>query len=720
MDQPSAFLTVPITKSEPQADGSVVVYGKCTGDDLDLDEQIIDKDFARDGLEKWLGSWANIRQMHSTGLPPAGKGVELDERDDGFYLRSRIVEPGAVKLVNEGVYGAYSVGISQPRIIRDAVAKNGRVIGGVFSEVSLVDFPANPTTKFVVAKMATTDDGEVAVDFVQKVVAPEASTPQVTVEDPTPDEIAKYGDPDAAKTAKAGLAPDKDTDGDGEKSHAFQQGDDGKCKVCGSGKGAAVHNDGGEASQSKDAEPDTTKTKWTADKRREAYDKGHAMAPKEDGGLPRFPIEDRSDVEDAVGLARTPEERAHVKRQAKRLGAEDAIPDSWKIASPFALKRLHDACCPAYGWDDVYEEYPTLGKDGPSVDLAKQAMELVRQMLLNEVNELADEPAEIWDVMNLTSLYQGLCSFAQAEDLDAVLALEAHATLHKAFKDANPNAPTTGYPKPGVVTSAGKWRRPRLDAGQYRENASGPPSHPAVSMNLADAPSPSEFTRGYLSAGHAREGKAAEPDVTKLDGTAPSGSTADEAEGENRQRARNARTYYTNSAKQQAVSALRQIHDHLTALNPELCVMDHDVPERGEAETFDTSGSAPAPVATDQPAAQSHALAAGAEPTLVKGVDLPDFNQIVSDAVTKAVAPLQARIAELEAAPDPAKAPFRGTVVTSRSVDSQLTKAESKAAGSGTEPADDEELKFLERIANTGNPESRERALAVLAKRRKA
>ena len=96
--------------------------------------------------------------MHSTNLPPAGKGVELTELDDGFYVKSRIVEPVAMKLALENVYGSYSVGISKPRIVRDGRAKGGRIIDGVISEVSLVDFPANTTCKAMVVKMA--DDGE--------------------------------------------------------------------------------------------------------------------------------------------------------------------------------------------------------------------------------------------------------------------------------------------------------------------------------------------------------------------------------------------------------------------------------------------------------------------------------------------------------------------------------------------------------------------------------
>ncbi|WP_460990464.1 HK97 family phage prohead protease [Sinomonas soli] len=92
--------------------------------------------------------------MQSSSLVPAGKAVALEKRPGGVWLRAHVVEPTAVRLVKEGVYQAFSIGVAKPRIVRDAVAKNGRVVDGVFSEVSLVDFPANPHSRFAVAKLA--------------------------------------------------------------------------------------------------------------------------------------------------------------------------------------------------------------------------------------------------------------------------------------------------------------------------------------------------------------------------------------------------------------------------------------------------------------------------------------------------------------------------------------------------------------------------------------
>jgi len=148
-------MVIPFTRYTQNPDGTLFVEGVATNDALDLDEQIIDRGFARKGLQSWFQDWGNVRQMHATNLPPAGKAVEMRELDNGdYWVRTHVVEPTAVQLVKNRVYQAYSVGISKPRIIADHIAKNGRVVDGVFSEISLVDFPANPTCKFTLAKMA--------------------------------------------------------------------------------------------------------------------------------------------------------------------------------------------------------------------------------------------------------------------------------------------------------------------------------------------------------------------------------------------------------------------------------------------------------------------------------------------------------------------------------------------------------------------------------------
>lgn len=120
--------------------------------------------------------------MHSTNLPPAGKGLILESLPDGEYVKSKIVEPTAMKLTAEGVYQGYSVGISRPRIVRDNRARGGRIVDGKIVELSVVDRPANSMAKFTLAKAAK--DG--SVRFIGKSVLVPAEYA------PPPEPITRY------------------------------------------------------------------------------------------------------------------------------------------------------------------------------------------------------------------------------------------------------------------------------------------------------------------------------------------------------------------------------------------------------------------------------------------------------------------------------------------------------------------------------------------------
>ena len=75
-------------------------------------------------------------------------------------MKALIVEPVAKRLVEKGVLRAYSVGISRPVIERDITgkARGGLIKGGVLSELSLVDRPANGNCSFQLVKSAVGRD----------------------------------------------------------------------------------------------------------------------------------------------------------------------------------------------------------------------------------------------------------------------------------------------------------------------------------------------------------------------------------------------------------------------------------------------------------------------------------------------------------------------------------------------------------------------------------
>lgn len=154
------YLSFPIVKTEKTDDGDLLVYGKATDGSVDSDEQIVDPEWSAKALQDWLETGGNVRVQHNPSLYPAGKGIQVDVGPDGHYVKSLIVEPTAKRLVEKGVLTAYSVGISRPDIVRDSVARNGRITGGPHTqivEISLVDRPANKNCG--IQLMKANDDG---------------------------------------------------------------------------------------------------------------------------------------------------------------------------------------------------------------------------------------------------------------------------------------------------------------------------------------------------------------------------------------------------------------------------------------------------------------------------------------------------------------------------------------------------------------------------------
>lgn len=144
-----------------------MVSGPVSDGLLDWDEQIVDPQWAAEKLAQWFsdledgGFDGTIHQMHSPLLAPAGKGKDLTFEDGVPWVRAKVVEPTAIKLVDEKVYRGFSIGILDPPIYPDLKAKNGRIgapgAGGFINEVSLVDVPANPRCLFSLAKRAKSD-----------------------------------------------------------------------------------------------------------------------------------------------------------------------------------------------------------------------------------------------------------------------------------------------------------------------------------------------------------------------------------------------------------------------------------------------------------------------------------------------------------------------------------------------------------------------------------
>lgn len=159
-----------IVKYDKNDDGTLMVFGKATDDTLDLDSQICDPAWLDTAMPAWFKSGGNIREMH--GPSAAGVAKEYESKADGHYIGVHVVDPIAVKKVENRVYQGFSIGIKSPRVVRDAKAVNGRIIDGQIIEVSLVDRPANPSAKLILAKAIEGESSLVQVEELHEYKAP--------------------------------------------------------------------------------------------------------------------------------------------------------------------------------------------------------------------------------------------------------------------------------------------------------------------------------------------------------------------------------------------------------------------------------------------------------------------------------------------------------------------------------------------------------------------
>ena len=160
-----------IVKSDRNADGTMMVYGKATDDSLDIDQQICDPTWLDRAMPDWFKTGGNIREQHSNIA--AGVAKEYEKKADGHYIHALVVDPISVKKVDSGVLKGFSIGIKGPRIVRDEKAANGRIIDGQIVEVSLVDRPANPNCQLVLAKSV---EGESGIWKVEELVEGQENT----------------------------------------------------------------------------------------------------------------------------------------------------------------------------------------------------------------------------------------------------------------------------------------------------------------------------------------------------------------------------------------------------------------------------------------------------------------------------------------------------------------------------------------------------------------
>ncbi len=154
------YASFPIEKTETNADGDLVVYGKASDGSIDADQQIVKPEWMTKAIAEWFDSGPNLRVQHNAQRDPAGVGLTWNTDASGAtWVKGLVGEPVAKKLVSMGALRAYSVGIARPTIERDVTgkARGGIITDGTLVEISLVDRPANKSCGIQLVKSA--DDG---------------------------------------------------------------------------------------------------------------------------------------------------------------------------------------------------------------------------------------------------------------------------------------------------------------------------------------------------------------------------------------------------------------------------------------------------------------------------------------------------------------------------------------------------------------------------------
>ena len=345
------FYSFPIEKVSDAGDGCVEIAGRVTDGSLDSDLQIVDPAWSEKALKEWFDTGANIRVQHQHMRDPAGKGIHLD----GHYLRARIVEPTAVKLVKAGVLRDFSIGVMNPDIVRPGERRYaefkyldpaGRAVNGIITgradgltkvgEVSTVDRGSNFGTRFAFCKAAA--DGSCL--YVGELTAPDsvlarAEAPKVyktvSVDLPrkarisvSPAVLAKMNTmarrnavPDAPEVAEAAEAQKRHITEDEAREASI----------------AAIRA----------AESGIYKRDIDTATRRRLASEGRALPNLS------YPIENEGDLRNAATLAQSghgdvPAARRLIAREARRLGVKNPLKKKLKAAKAAAPDAAKCAC----------------------------------------------------------------------------------------------------------------------------------------------------------------------------------------------------------------------------------------------------------------------------------------------------------------------------------------------------------------------------------------
>lgn len=137
------------------ADNLRIVSGVVGDESLDDDGQIADYDWLSSALPAWYRMGGNVRRDHSAKSIGVATKVMPQAAQRRVVVIAKITRPSAIRDLDAGVlkgwsWGARSVPGNPLRIVKDAAAPGGRIVGGEIVEVSLVDRGANRNARIAI------------------------------------------------------------------------------------------------------------------------------------------------------------------------------------------------------------------------------------------------------------------------------------------------------------------------------------------------------------------------------------------------------------------------------------------------------------------------------------------------------------------------------------------------------------------------------------------
>lgn len=289
------------------------------------------------------------------------------------------------------------------------------------------------------------------------------------------------------------------------------------------------------------------------------------------------------------------------------------------LGIPQDMATLHDLLCPAYSAQSAHAAHPHASLKSLDVDHWRQAA----------YNATTSGTYEQMAAMSVMLQHAETLARTPDQTLD-----ELRGEMRASFKAINPEQTTALHP--GSITP-GQFRRPYISSDARPSfQQQGPNTGPGGFGEIT----PNQFDRGFLDAGHASEspqGGGGSLSIPKPSGTGKLSPVN-----------------YGPALKDNARQAMAAMHDHISQTFPDLCPMgapgdSGGMPVNHGVSPVGSKAAGKAPKTKDTPITK----AATAVPTAPEnGAEIlakafaPD---VFKGAVAEAVAPLLARLTEMEA-----------------------------------------------------------------------